>query len=81
MFRLLAYGEGATQQRSCVRRQDARRPRTLKASDALRTALTVLGAALSARAHLHTFLTGKVAEAVVSVGLSPETTAGAGLVS
>ena len=51
-FRLLAYGEGATQQRSCVRRQDARIPRTLKASDALRIALTVFGAALCALEHL-----------------------------
>ena len=60
-FRLLAYGEGATQQRSCVRRQDARIPSTLKSSDAGRTALTVFGAALPAHAYLHTFIAGHVA--------------------
>lgn len=42
----------------------------MKARDAGRTALTVFGAALPVQAYLHTFLAGRMAEAVVSSALA-----------
>ena len=70
---------GATQQRSCLRRQDARTALTLNAGDDGREAQTLCVAALPALAYLLPFDTGCVAEAVVSRAIAEDTTAGAGL--
>ena len=72
---------GTTQQRSCLRRQDARILQTVGASDADGILMTVLGAALSAHEYHNTFDTGHVAEIVVRSACGASTTVGAGLES
>ena len=57
---------GTTQQRSCVRRQDARTARTLNAGDAVREALWLYVAALCAHEYCRLLLSENVAEVVVS---------------
>ena len=71
---------GTTQQRSCVRRQDARTARTLNAGDDGREAQTLCVAALCAHEYPLTHTQGKE-RMMWSPEPAEETTSGAGLAS